>query len=146
MLDEKLISIDNFSRWCINDKYLDNSTFVPLEYQWYICVKQLIEQIQYRSFLQVDLRLFAASDAHRYFPIAFISTDEHWRCLKQLFNLYYHNTLIASILLIRWWRTGWVTLINFSYQAFAWLIFRNNKGPRGNISSCKAINVLATWN
>ena len=106
----EIISIYDFSRWCMSHKYDDNflhSTFAPYysmnnidDIFVFFTTKQLIQQIQYTSLLQVDatykltwndlpLLVFGASDADRHFcpfGVALISTDEHSTCFKQLFN------------------------------------------------------------
>jgi hypothetical protein len=106
----EIFSVYDFNQWCINHKYDDNSlhtTFVPYysinsvnDIFVFFTTKQLIQQIQLTTLLQVDatykltwnnlpLLVFGASDADRHFHpfgIALVSSDEDSTCFHQLFN------------------------------------------------------------
>jgi len=106
----EVISIYDFNEWCSNHKYDVNSlhsTYVPYysinnidDIFVFFTTKQLIQQIQNTSLLQIDatykltwndlpLLVFGASAADRHFRpfgLALISTDEHSSCFKQLFH------------------------------------------------------------
>ena len=106
----EIFSVYDFNQWCINHKYDDNSlhtTFVPYysinnsnDIFVFFTTKQLIQQIQLTTLLQVDatykltwndlpLLVFGASDADRHFRpfgVALISSDEDSKCFNQLFN------------------------------------------------------------
>ncbi|CAF2642268.1 unnamed protein product [Rotaria sp. Silwood2] len=105
----EIFSVYDFNQWCMNHNYDDNllySTFVPYysiknidDIFVFFTTKQLIQQIQCTTLLQVDatykltwnnlpLLVFGSSDADRHFcpfGIALVSSDEHSSCFKELF-------------------------------------------------------------